>query len=329
MFEIGLRRPVKIRVRSVFLQLLILHFSFGLVYSTAYPGQEQELRQSLGSLTATGDVYLNGSAAPAESAVIAGDVLRTSSSGSAMFTLAGDGSLRIFPNSEIAFAGGPQYAAELKLGKIVMTSLNGPMGITLRAGGTVIVAVAEGEQSTSSIEAPSDGSFIVSCLAGSVGVVPLQDGKGIFIRAGQSARVSPQGELSAMAQATPSAAQGSTATETEPAGRQKHSHIRWILLGIGAAGAITAAAILSSSGSGASVSTPTVTASSGSSGTSGSAAPPPSNPPTPDPPAPPLPTPPQPTPPQPQPPAPAPQPPCHHGHKDCQGKIVIGFAFHF
>jgi len=319
---------VKLCPRSVFLQLLILHFSFGLAYSAAYPGQEQEQRQALGSLTTTGEVYLNSSVAPAESAIIAGDVLRTSSSGSAMFTLAGDGSLRISPNTEIVSAGGPQYAADLQLGKIVMTSLNGPMGITLRAGGTVIVAVAEGEQSTSSIEAPSDGSFIVSCLAGSVGVVPLQDGKGIFIRAGQSARVSPQGELSAMgaqAEATASA-QSSTESDTAPAARQKHSHARWILLGIGAAGAITAAAILSSSGSGASVNT-AVTASSGSSATSGSATPPASNPPTPDPPAPPQPTP----PPAPQPPS-QPNPPggdgCH-GHKDCKPHIVIGFAFHF
>ncbi len=330
MFERRLRRPVKLCLRSVSLQLLILHFSFGLAYGAPYPGQEQEQRQALGSLTTTGEVYLNSSAAPAESTVIAGDVLRTSSTGSAMFNVAGDGSLRISPNTEIVFAGGPQYAAEVKLGKVEMNSLNGPMGITLRAGGTVIVAVAEGERSTSSIEAPSDGSFIVSCRAGSVGVVPLQEGKGIFIRAGQSVRVSPQGELSAMsAQATPSAAQGSTATETEPAARQKHSHIRWILIGVGAAGAIAAAAIVSGRGSGASVNTPTVTASSGSSATSGGGTPPASDPPTPDPPAPPQPTPPQPTPPQPQPPAPAPQPPCHHGHKDCQGKIVIGFAFHF
>jgi hypothetical protein len=324
MLEKGLKMPAKICLRSVFLQLLILHFSFVFAYSAAYPGQEQEPRQALGSLTTTGEVYLNSSAAPAESTVITGDALRTNSTGSAKFTLAGDGSLEISPNTEIVFAGGPQYAAELKLGKVVMNSLNGPTGITLRTGGTVIVAVAEGEQSTSSIEAPSDGSFIVSCLAGSVGVVPLQEGKGIFIRAGQSVRVSPEGELSAMsAQAeAPAVAQSSRESDTAPAARQRHSHTRLILLGIGAAGAVAAAAILSGRGSGASVNTATVTASSGSSGTSGGGTPPASNPPTPDPPAPPQPTP-------PQPPAPTPQPPCHHGHKDCHGKIVIGFAFHF
>jgi hypothetical protein len=332
MLRRGLETPVKISLRSVFLQLLILHFSFGLAYGAAYPGQEPEQLQALGSLTTTtGEVYLNSSGAPAQATVLAGDVLRTSPGGTAMFTLAGNGSLRISPNSEIVFAGGPQYAAELKLGKVVMNSSNGPMGITLRAGSSVVVAVAEGEQSTSSIEAPSDGSFLISCLGGSVGVIPLQGGKGIFIREGQSVSVSPQGELSAMiAQAeAPAAATGFT--ETAPAARQKHSHARWILIGVGAAGAVAAAAILSARGSGASVNTPTVVAS------SGSATPPASNPPTPDPPAPPQPTPPQPTPPQPQPPPPQPPPQpnppggdgCHHHKMNCQPNVVIGFAFHF
>jgi hypothetical protein len=326
MLEKGLKMPAKICLRSAFLQFLILHFSFGLAYGAAYPGQEQEPRQALGSLTTLGEVFLNSAGAPAESTVFAGDVLRTSPTGTAMFTLAGNGSFRISPNTEIVFAGEPQYAAELKLGKVVMNSLNGPMGITLRAGNSVVVAVAEGEQSTSSIEAPSDGSFLVSCLGGSVGVIPLQGGKGIFIREGQSVSVSSQGELSAMsAQAeAPAAVPGST--ETAPAARQKHSHARWILIGVGAAGAGAAAAILSARGSGASGNTPTVAAS------SGSATPPASNPTTPDPPSPPQPTPPQPTPPQPQPPS-QPGPPggdgCHHHKKNCQPNVVIGFAFHF
>src|SRR5579863_2477201 len=188
----------RIFLRSVFLQLLILHFSFGFAYGAPFPRQEQDQRQALGSLTTTGDVYLNSASAASESTVFAGDVLRTSATGTAMFTLADNGSFRISPNSEIVFAGAPQYAAELKLGKVVMNSLNGPMGITLRAGSSVVVAVAEGEQSTSTIEAPSDGSFVISCLGGSVGVIPLQGGKGIFITRGQSVGVSAQGELSAM-----------------------------------------------------------------------------------------------------------------------------------
>jgi hypothetical protein len=331
MLEKGLKRRATICLRSVFLQLLVLHFWFGLIYGAAYPRQEQQQREALGSLTTAGEVFLNSADAPAESTVFAGDVLRTSPSGTAMFTLAGNGSFRISPNTEILFAGGPQYAAELKLGKVVMNSLNGTMGITLRAGSSVVVAVAEGEQSTSSIEAPSDGSFLISCLGGSVGVVPLQGGKGIFIREGQSVSVSPQGELSAMSTQAEVSAAAPGSTETAPAARQKHSHAHWILIGVGAAGAVAAAAILSTSGSGVSVNSPTVSASSGIATT------PASNPPTSDAPGPPQPTPPQPTPPQPQPPPTQPpsqpDPPggngCHHHKKNCQQHVVIGFAFHF
>lgn len=343
MLEKRLKKPAKICLGSIFMQLLILHFSFGLAYGAAYPGQEQEQRQLLGSLSTNGEVYVNSATAPAESTVFAGDVLRTNGTGTAVFTVAGNGSFRISPNSEIVFAGEPQYAAEMKFGKVVMNSLNGPMGITLRAGSSVVVAVAEGEQSTSSIEAPSDGSFLITCLGGSVGVIPLQGSKGIFIRGGQSVRVSPQGELSAMSDlsATNSQSSASPALASagpEPAARQKHSYRRWILIGVGAAGAGVAAAILSAGGSGASVNTPAVSVSSPSSATSGSGAPLASNPPTtPDPPAPPQPTPPQPTPPQPQPPAPQPPPQpdppggtgCHHHKKNCQQNVVIGFAFHF
>jgi hypothetical protein len=262
-----------------------------------------------------GEVSLNGAAAPTQSTIFPGDVLRTGGTGSATFSMSGKGSFRIYPNTEIIFTGEPQYAAELKLGRVAMNSLNGATGINLRAGGSVVVAVAEGEQSISNIEAPSDGSFLVSCVGGSVGVIPLQGGKGIFIRAGQSAGISAQGELSAVSrQAPPSAARASA--ETVPAARQKRSHARWILLAVGAAGAGVAVALLSSSASG----TPSTSSASGSSS---------NNPPAPDPPPPSQPSP-QPTPPPP--PTPQPPPPghnCHDHPKHCQPHVVIGFAFHF
>ena len=344
MLDKSLKTPAKACLKAVFLQLLILHFSLGSSYGGAYPAQEHEPRQSLGSLSTVGQVYLNSAAAPAEASVYAHDLLRTSGTGTATFTLAGNGSLRVSPNTEIVFAGEPQYAAELKFGKVVMNSLNGPMGISLRAGSSVVVAVAEGEQSTTSIEAPSDGSFLISCMGGSVGVIPLQGGKGIFIRGGQSARVSPQGELLPMGDLSatnsqPTASPAPASDGAEPAAHSKHSYTRWILIGVGVAAAVTAAAILAS-GSGSSVNTPAVVASSPSSASSGSAAAPANNPPAPDPAPPsqptPQPTPPQPTPPQPQPPSPQPPPPpdpggnhCHDNNKDCHKHVAIGFAFHF
>ena len=196
-----------------------------------------------------------------------------------------------------------------------------------------MVAVAEGEQSTSNIEALSDGSFLVTCLGGSVGVVPLQGGKGIFIRGGQSVSISPQGNLSPMSpQAVPPAAPVST--ETLPAALQKHGHARWILIGVGVAGAGVAAAVLSArAGTSSAVSPVSLTPPTSASSNSGASS---SNPPAPDPPPPsqPSPQPPPPSPPQPPPPSPPqPSPPgkdCHHHHdKNCSQHIVIGLSFHF
>src|SRR5690242_4879917 len=164
-----------------FLQFLALQcLASAPAYGTA-PPQDQH-GQPLGSLSTTGDVYVNEVAAPGESPIFAGNTLRSSGTGTATFTLNGKGSFQIFPNTQIVFAGGPQYAAELKSGKVVMSSLNGATGINLRTGSSVVVAVAEGEQSSSNIEAPSDGSFLITCSGGSVGILPLGGGKGIFIR---------------------------------------------------------------------------------------------------------------------------------------------------
>jgi hypothetical protein len=122
--------------------------------------------------------------------------------------------------------------------------------MSLRAGSSVVAAVAEGEQSTSQVEARSDGSFLVSCLGGSVGVIPLQGGKGVFIEAGQSLNISAQGELSGLAQ--PATLSVSTApsppasVESPPDVRIRKSHRRVLLIGLAAVGTGAVAALLSS-----------------------------------------------------------------------------------
>lgn len=304
-----------------FLQFLALQCLSGVGYGVARPQEQQG--QALGSLTTVGEVYVNDATAPADSTIFAGDTLRTSGTGTATFTLSGKGSFQISPNTEIAFAG-PQYAAELKFGKVAMSSLNGATGINLRTGSSVVVAVAEGEQSTSNIEAPSDGSFVVTCVSGSVGIIPLGGGKGIFIRMGQSANISAQGQLFPMSRevsgAKPEAAPPLAAPISEepvPAARQKHGYMRWVLIGAGVAGAGVAAAILTANGSGAASSVPAISSSSSF---------PPSDPAPISSPAPS-----QPTPAPPSQPAPPPSPGhnCPHDDKSCKPHIVIGLAFHF
>jgi len=257
-------------------------------------------------------------------------MLRTGETGAATLALDGKGSFRISPHTEMTFAGQPQYVAELKLGKVVMDG-QGATGINVRTGNSVVVPLAEGEESTSVIEAPSDGSFLVSCQTGSVSVLPLQGGKGVFIEAGQSASISAQGELSVVSSAAPPSTTASTepVRKAEPAARQTHAMRRWILIGAAAAGAGVAAAILIGNGSSSSARAASATVTS----------PPSASGPTPDPPptqpsnSPPAPASANPNPPSAAPPGPPPPAPpghdCDHHKKNCSPHVVIGFAFHF
>jgi len=230
----------------VFIHVLTLQFLIPLWAHGAGRPQEQQ-KTSLGSLSTFGEVYVNDTMAPLETTILSGDVLRTGGAGTAVFTLSGKGSFRISPDTQIVFTGEPQYIAELKAGGVVMSSLSGATGINLRAGNSVVVAVTEGEQSSSNVQTSSDGSFFVSCLDGSVGIIPLQGGSGLFIQAGQSASISADQSVRAESRptTTPPAPTPPSKTTTPPATQQKKSNTRWIILGAAAAagvGGIAAAA---------------------------------------------------------------------------------------
>ena len=209
---------------------------------------QEQGKQPLGSLSSVGQVYVSNSVAPAESTIFTGDTLRTDEMATATFTISGKGSFEIASRSQLVFAGSQQYVAELKSGIVVMSSLSGPSGINLRIGNFVAVAVNQEEQSTSKIEGAADGSFLISCSEGSVGIVPLEGPpNGTFLQAGQSVRISPQGEFSA------APAVASTTTTTSPTqpfpSAKKNSHTGWIILGVVAAGAVGGGAALAGHGS--------------------------------------------------------------------------------
>jgi hypothetical protein len=210
---------------------------------------QEQPKTALGSLSTFGEVYVNDTMAPLESTIFSGDVLRTGGAGTAIFTLSGKGSFKISSDSQIVFTGDPQFIAELKSGGVVMSSLSGATGINLKAGNFVVVAVTEGEQSASNIQASSDGSFFVSCLDGSVGVIPLQGGSGLFIQAGQSVSISPSQVVSAESRPTTTPpAPPPPSTTTPPVAQQKKSNTRWIILGAAAAAGVGGVAALASHG---------------------------------------------------------------------------------
>ena len=265
------------KIHAVVFAVLLLLALYQLSSPLAYGAAQEQQRQALGSLTTVGEVHVNDAVAPSGAPIFAGDVLRSAGTGTATFTWGEEGSLQIYPNTEIVFTGEPQYTAELKFGRVVMNSFHGATGMNLRAGDSVVLAVAEGEQSVSTVEAPSDGSFLVTCVAGSVGVIPLQGGNGIFIQAAQSVRISPQGELTALGpQAAPSA--GPSSTELVREGRPPRSYRRWILIALGTAGAGAVAGILSSRHPGTASNGPSASSTSTSSSTPTSSSPSPSNP---------------------------------------------------
>ena len=191
-------------------------------------------REPLGSLTSVGEVFVNNSPAPAEITVFSGDHVRTADSGSATFNMSGRGSLKISPRSEVIFSGKYEYTAELQSGTVLMTSVRGPSGFTLRIGNDVVVPSFKEHTASASIEKAPDGTFVVKCSDGAMGVLALQGSSGQFIQVGQSVAVAPNGALFAVAQ--PGAAPAKTASSARPQ-KPSHGYAEWAYLGLGGAGA--------------------------------------------------------------------------------------------
>ena len=215
--------------------------------SRAQVAPQEKAREPLGSLTSVGETYVNDSAAPVEITIFSGDRVRTGASSSATFNMIGKGSLKLSPRSQVLFSGKFEYTAELEAGAVVMNSVSGPNGFTLRIGNDVVVASTKEHMAIASIDRAQDGSFLVTCPEGPIGVLNLLGAAGQFLQVGQSVSVAPNGELFPVEQqASTSAAAKSTSVA------QKHSSRKvWGFVGLAAAaGAAGAAVALSHHGGG-------------------------------------------------------------------------------
>src|ERR1700738_264056 len=227
--------------------------------------------QALGSMTTVGPVYINGVPAPADLTIFPGDTLKTGDMGSAAFSISGKGSFKILSNSEMVFPPDPRYSAELKAGSVVMNSFNGATDISLRVGNYVVAPVIEAQQSTSQVVRHADGSFTVTSLEGSVGLIPLECATGRVLQAGESVNILPSGELdiAKATGATPGAAPKQTPTpENKPSTDERASTTQpppeapvppvqhkdktkqYILIGVIAGGAVGIAAGVAGAGHG-------------------------------------------------------------------------------
>jgi|SRR6202034_545139 len=208
--------------------------------------------EPLGSLSSAGEVYVNNSPAPADATIFTGDTVRTGATGTATFTSSVEGTFQVLPGSQIAFNGGDQYAAELQAGAVVASSQRGPQGLSVRAGSYTVVGATEGELSSAKIEREADGSFAVTCLGGSMILVPAGEGtSGLLIQAGQMVDISAKGKLSAVKEAAVApapAAAGETPSTPAPAPAPTSTGIsnttKWIIAGVAIAGGAGAALAL-------------------------------------------------------------------------------------
>ena len=209
--------------------------------------QERE-REPLGSLTSMGEAYVNASPAPAEITIFSGDRVRTGESGSATFNMSGKGSLKLSPRSQVLFSGKYEYTAELEAGAVVMNSVSGPNGFTLRIGNDVLVPSMKEHTALASIDRAPDGSFLVTCSDGAMGVLTLQGISGQFLQLGQSVSVAPNGQLFPVVQQAATSGKSPFVRSASGAQKAKGSYTGWGFLGLAAASAAGAAAALSHGG---------------------------------------------------------------------------------
>jgi hypothetical protein len=200
---------------------------------TANAASSRQEHESLGSLTTVGTVYVNGAPAPGEVTIFAGDTVLTSDSGNATFTMSGKGSIKLSPQTHLAFIADARYLAELTTGTVVMTSFADSTDVTLKIGNYVVAPVIQTEQSSSRIDKTANGSFVINCLDGSVGVIPVEGANGQVLRVGQSVAISPSGELGQMQEASSNPA---TTTPVKKSGAATNK-TPYILLGVGGAAA--------------------------------------------------------------------------------------------
>jgi hypothetical protein len=191
-------------------------------------------------LTTVGEVYVNDSPAPAESTIFSGDRVRSGDTGTATFTMSGKGTLKISPQSRLVFPGRYEYLAEFQAGTVVLNSISGPNGLTLRTGNYVLVPSIREQSATSKIDRAPDGSFLISCLGGSVGVLTLQGSSGEFLQVGEGVTVSSKGELSVVLSSPQQPLSGSSGPNLRPKKGAQNFHSGWLLLGLAGAGAAAA-----------------------------------------------------------------------------------------
>ena len=227
---------------ALFPTLMLQLSLFPVPINAAAVAQDQTpTKQPLGSLSATGEVYVNDRPVPVESTVFIGDIIRTGENSTAIFTQTGNGTLKIGSQTQVVLTGDLQFSAELQTGTAVIDSISGPSGIKLRVRDIVVVPAVRSRVTSAKIERQADGTFLVTCLDGDISTLALQGTAGRLLEAGQSVSVTRGGEMLVQKQS------GGKSSGSGVSGALKGG-TGWTLLGLAGAGAGAAALVLGHGG---------------------------------------------------------------------------------
>ena len=150
--------------------------------------------QTLGSMRASGEVFLNGSPATGEQTVYPGDTVRTGDGGAAALTSPGFGLLIIPAQTEITFRP-PPYLATLKQGSVEVRSFQSAKDLGIQFGNMVQYLPSPETESSGIITLRGDGSAQVSCILGSIGLKSVDGAELVVLHPLQSVGVSADGKL--------------------------------------------------------------------------------------------------------------------------------------
>jgi ferric-dicitrate binding protein FerR (iron transport regulator) len=223
----------RIAVALINLSVLLLLMCTVPVPSYGRASRQDQTKEPLGSITSVGEVYLNDSPASAEATIFPGDRIRTGETGAATFAMGGTGTLKISSQSQVEFPGNYQFTARLEAGTVILTTIAGPNGLILRIGDYVVVSSIRQASATSKIARAPDGSFLVTCMDGSVGILTLEGKSGQFMQSSQSLTVSAKTGLMNFSPGAKGAGNFNSG---------------WLLLGLAGAGAAAALAELGHGG---------------------------------------------------------------------------------
>ena len=159
--------------RLIGVGLFTLLFAFATTAGASTLRQEAQPK-ALGSLSVAGGVTVNGSPAQPTQTIFAGDTLLTTNTGTATFTVSGQGSFKIAPLSQVSFSDGTRYIMELKQGTVVMDTFSAHSNLAMRIGDYIVMADPTASQAAIIIKAESNGAGVISCSPGA-GHLPRQE----------------------------------------------------------------------------------------------------------------------------------------------------------